>query len=170
VADAGGLFTETDVEAVLEELFGLFPRELAYTEKTSDTSITATTEATSNTVVTAGAVVLDGSTRIAVTVFSPEIVTPADVGLAAVLFGAQDGGAAASLGFFGSMNAGTSGAETTVLSATYTATRFLTPAAGSWVYSYRAFVGSGTGTIRGGAGGVAAYVPAFIRVVKAPSA
>lgn len=140
---------------------------LGYGEKTSATSITATTEGTANTIATATAVALDGLTRIRIEAGAPSWVSPSAVSLLVVLYAAKDGGAAASLGFWASyLNATASTAE--ILTTGGALLQYLTPAAGSWVYSLRAYVTSGTGTVNAGAGGApGAECPAFIAIARA---
>jgi hypothetical protein len=142
--------------------------ELAYTEFTvGDAAIVVTSSATAITLVTASAVVLDGSTRIAVEFYAPLVITPGGAvsrGTLIEIFGAKDGGAAASLGVVANPFSVTSASiGETVLTCNY-----LTPASGSWVYSARAYVTAGTGQVLVGTGGAGAFVPGYIRVAEAP--
>lgn len=138
---------------------------LGYGEKTSNTNITAVTEATSDVVATATAVVLDGSTRIRIDVYSSAWITPSAQSLFAMLFGALNAGAAASLGFLSTFTISTA-STAEILNSGGVLSCYLTPAAGSWVYSLRCFVTSGTGTVAGGTGGVGQNMPAFITVLS----
>jgi hypothetical protein len=137
--------------------------EYAYAEITSTASITGTV--TPDVVITAGAVVLDGSTTILVEFFSPDVVTPGggtNRDTSTFLYDAVDGGAAASIGKMSQ----TFIASSDAIQAPLYASRRLTPAAGSHVFSFRASVAAGTGSIIAGAGGAGNFMPAFIRVTK----
>ncbi len=130
--------------------------ELAYVETTTDTSVTVTTEASSTTVVTAGSVAYDG-TAVMISFGAPFVQTPGGGnGVTCVLF---DG--TTSIGTIAQVSAAT----TMVVSSA--GARRLTPSAATHTYSVRSFVGGGTGTIGGGAGGAGAQTPAFIRILKA---
>lgn len=139
--------------------------ELAYAQVTADTTITATTEATANVVVTAGAVVLGGSTVVLVECFSQQVEAPAG-GLsrftAAVLYDAVDGGVAASLGSIGLIFS----AIDQRIDVPFFGVIRLTPAAGSHVFSLRAYCNAGDAVVHAGAGGSGAESPCFIRVVR----
>jgi hypothetical protein len=140
--------------------------ELAYAEKTSDTSITATSEATADTVVTAGAVVLDGSTKIIVEFSSPTIQSPGAAGSRGtfiVLYAAKDGAAAASLGRLDVVF----NATAAQISIGKLSRRIYTPTVGSYVFSIRSYVTAGTGTVEGGTGVSGGTMPAYIRVTVA---
>jgi len=139
---------------------------MGYGEKTSSTSITANTENGADIVATATAVVLDGLTLIRVEAYSPAFVSPSANSLVLVLFAAKDGAAAASLGDWGSFVVATASTSEILTSGGLVA-RYLTPAAGTWVYSLRAYTNTGTGTIIGGTGVATASAPAFIAVVSA---
>lgn len=135
--------------------------QLAYVEKTSDTSITATVEASADTVVTAGAIVFDGSTAVII-----EFWTPA-------LRAAATAGAILNVWLFdGSSSIGRLAAVENPATSVFTAFpglmgRRITPSAASHTYSIRSTVSTGTGTVRGGAGGAGTLVPAYIRITRA---
>lgn len=129
--------------------------ELDYVEKTSATSVTATTEATANTVVTGNAVAYSGSQRIKIEFWCEYVIAPAAVSIFLALY---DG--ASSIGIIGQVGNGS------FVTPMY-AVRFLTPSNASHTYSIRSYVGSGTGTVQGGAGGSGASMPAFIRITAA---
>lgn len=133
--------------------------EYAYTEFTSNASITATTEGTADTVVTASAVTFDGSTVAMVQFFAPQVKPPSAATAAVVLWLYQDG---SSIGALGTVET----PAANVLEVPVWVARRLTPASGSRTYSIRASVGSGTGTVVAGAGGAGANVPGFIRITK----
>lgn len=129
---------------------------LSYTEITSNVSVTATTEATANAVVTAPAITFDGATPVIIEFFAP-YATPG--GVASLYSIWKDG--ATSLGYAAANISG---------SATYmpgwNARKRFTPTNAAHTYSVAAFVGSGTGTIAAGAGGVAVANPAFIQISR----
>ncbi len=137
--------------------------ELAYAQVTVDTSITATTEGAADTIVTAVAIVLDGSTTIEVIFFSQQVQSPGAAAsrfTSVVLYDAVGGAAAASIGGMGLVFTDAS-ART---DAPFYCSRRLTPAAGSHVYSARAYVNAGTGTVNAGTGASGTEAPAFIQV------
>jgi hypothetical protein len=146
------------VEAV--EQF-LLDYELDYTQKTTNTSITATSEATANTIVTAGAHTFNGTTIYLIEFFSP-YATPGSVINTTLAFYLYDG--ASSIGAIAAIGAEVTGAS--AYAPVYAARR-LTPSAASHTYSVRARVTSGTGTVVGGAGGSGNDAPCFIRITRA---
>lgn len=168
IADAGGYTSTSDAEAAFQEIYARDNYELEYTETTtSDTSITATTSGTAETFITASAVVLDGSTRIAVEFYSSLVLTPGGAnnrGTLVELWGAKDGGAAAAIAVI----ANPFGASNVSFGQQVLTCNYLTPASGSWVYSIRAYVTGGTGQILAGSGGAGAYPAAYIRISRAP--
>lgn len=132
--------------------------QLAYQEKTSVTIITATTEAGATTIATAASITADGSTRICVEVFAYSADTGGANQLDLPLFDSFNGGAAASLG---TMASHYNSNATSVF-----ARRFLTPAAGTHVYSWRGYKSGGTVSVYAGAGGAGLPMPAYIRVTS----
>jgi hypothetical protein len=132
--------------------------ELAYAEKTTNTTVTGTSAATGQTIVTAPPITLDGATPIIVEFFTPIVVTPgANV---ATLFNFFDG--ATDLGY-----ATQAMAAGSVVNFPLMARRKLTPSAGDHTYSVRAWVPSGTGTVYGGVGGQGNWFPSYIRISRA---
>lgn len=138
--------------------------ELAYNQYTSPVSVTATTEGTANTVVTASSVTYDG-TAVMIEFYSPRVLT-ATASDAIVDFVLRDDTAGASIGLLGRVRGSASAGNVLLETATRLATR-ITPSAGARVYSIRAFVNTGTGTVGGAAGGIGAVVPGFIRITRA---
>lgn len=135
-------------------------------EITAAVTISATTAATANTCITSNAVVLNGSTRICIEVMSPQITTATgnSAEILTAVWDAVDGGAATDLGrihYLGrgdGTRAGFSGMLERL---------FLTPAAGSHVYSVRAYRTVANGTWGAGTGGSDTNVAAYIRITKA---
>lgn len=137
--------------------------ELDYVEQTAATNITVTTDATATAWVTGNSITLDGSTSILVTLFAPAIDTPniASGQLTVVLYdGATDLGQMAIFR--------TTAAADTLRGPLYVVRKIVNPSAGAHQYIGKAFISAaGTGVVRGGAGGAAVLLPAFIRVTRA---
>ena len=134
---------------------------LAYVENTTGVSVTATTEASPQDVVSAGALTFDGLTLVCVEFYSPSVLAPnaVNVGTALNLWDATT--QLGRIAFVQNNNA--AGQDSTSV---YTR-RYLTPSAGSHTLLVRAWqTGSGTGQVQGGAGGVSAYMPCYIRVTS----
>jgi len=155
--------TGTDVQAVLEELDNaialLNSNEIAYVEFTGDVSITATTSATAQTVVSAGAVSFDGSTRVCIEFFSPE-VTVGGTANSAMVISLWDGAAEGprwAVCQLANMN-------TPVRLA-----RYLTPSNGSHTYIVKAWRVNSNGTVHAGDGDGAEpeEMPGYIRITRA---
>ena len=134
--------------------------EYSYVADIDGATITATAESTSQVLVTAGSVTYDG-TPVMVHAFAPFWQPNPTAGPIIVLV-LWDNTAGASIGKL----AVSAGESTSNAYAVLSAWHRFTPAAGARVYSIRAFVSGGTGTIYAGAGGVGNYVPAFIRITK----
>ncbi len=157
IAGSGGSFTPNEDEM----------QELAYAENTAGPfSVTATVEASANTIVTAGSVTLDGVQNVIVEWGAASLI-PDPVGgrwINIVLF--DNGSSIGILGGTENENWSTGG---TLLGSVHTPVhqerRLAAPSAGAHVYSIRAFVSSGTGTINAGTGGSGSDMPAYIRVV-----
>jgi hypothetical protein len=129
-----------------------------YAQITSSVNISASSDATANTVVTGSSVSYDGSTQILVEFFTPYAISASSgQELRVNLFdGSTD------LGRIGKL--ATSGAIGVAMSAS----RVLTPSAGSHTFSIRAHKSGGSDdTITAGAGGTATDVPAFMRITQA---
>ncbi len=135
--------------------------EIDYVQYTSNVSITATSEATANTVATATATAFDGSTIVYIEFFAPTAQTPA-VSSENLLFALYDG--SSSIGLIGQV---TNTNSATLQRTPVFMSRRLTPSAATHTYSIRAYVGSGTGSVNGGSGGAAAYMPGYIRIIRA---
>lgn len=125
--------------------------ELAYNEFTSNVSVTATTEGTANTVVTASAVSCDGATPVVIEFYTLQLAK----GSTYIRLFLYDG--AASVGML---------AEN-LATGPVVVQRKLTPSNASHTFSIRGSVDAGTGTVVGGAGGLAASMPGYIRITKA---
>jgi hypothetical protein len=128
--------------------------EVDYVEFTSNVTITATTEATANTVVTANALAGDGSTKYIIELHGG-IVLPSGASFWATLY---DG--SGSIGHW-QYDTNVQGPNPII--------RRLTPSNASHTYSFRAYVGGGTGTVQAGAGGNGNFLPGYIRIVKITS-
>jgi len=137
--------------------------ELAYTEFTTNVSITHTTEGTADSVISAGALTFDGITPYVINFYSPRVDTPPGTDVILVLY--QDGSSIGQIGWHNGFNAtgGSNDSDSAML-----LTRRLTPSAGSHTYSIRAYIiASGTATIYGGPGGSGSQVPGYIRITLA---
>ena len=134
--------------------------ELAYSQFTSNVSVTHTTEATADTVVSATSITADGSTPIYLQFFAPSwIGTDTRNNLNLYLYD-------------GSTSLGELNVDRTTINASDAMGQLsgftrITPSAGSHTYSIRATVQSGTGTIYAGVGGTGNYTPGFIRITLA---
>jgi hypothetical protein len=135
--------------------------ELAYVEFTSSLSVTATVEASAQSVVSAGAVSFDGSTRVKIEFYSPDVLAGSAAGSYTIL-NLWDG--STDLGRIGAV-----GHSLLVFAAEVAikAERFLTPSNASHTYSVRAWRVASDGTVGAGAGGAATLMPGFIRITKA---
>jgi len=136
--------------------------EVAYAEVTASVAVTPTTEAGATPIVTAPAFNADGNSQYVVEA-QMLVQPPGTSGQAMVYVLYLDG---VSIGLLGQTTA--TGATAPILPIRLS--RRLTPAAGSRVFSIRAYVSSGTGNVFAGAGGVGINMPAFIRITKVPSA
>lgn len=135
-------------------------KELAYAQITAEvTGITTSSAATATNIVSAGAVTFDGS-AVMVEFYTPQAESPA-VADGRILFELYDGGSAV-------MTIGALGSETAAAQKACVLVRVrFTPSAAAHTYSVRAWVSSGTGSVRAGAGGAGVLVPAYIRITKA---
>lgn len=139
--------------------------EYDYVEFTGGAAPTATSEATANTVVTANAKAFDGSTVVVVEFFAPSARADAGAAGRSMTFVLYDdtGGGAASIGMIGfTRTPAASTANHPVL-----LRRRLTPSNATHTFSIRAHVSAGTGDITSGTGGSGAFMPGYIRIVKA---
>jgi hypothetical protein len=131
--------------------------ELAYTEITSNVSVTATVEASATTIVTAGAFTFDGSTKALIIFYSPLVITAAVASATVTLWLFEDG---SSIGALGTVKTA-AGVDTRV---PVTVARRMTPSAASHTYSIRATQSGGNGTVAAAAGGSGNTFPAYIRI------
>lgn len=134
--------------------------EFDYAEITSPASPNATSEATATTIITGASVTYDGSTVVLVE-FSAPYITPPSGALHNLVIVLYDG--SSSIGQLGIVTANPTNASRFPVRMA----RRMTPSGAAHTYSIRAYVDSGTGTIHAGAGGAAAYFPAFMRITKA---
>lgn len=136
--------------------------EIGYTEITTAANVTDTSEATATALISPGALTFDGAPVI-VEFFSGQVVADA----------AAAGDVVIVTLFEGATQIGRLGVVRTVVTADPSTNTILTryrftPTAGSHTYKLCAFANSTTGTpkINAGAGGTAAWVPAYIRFTK----
>lgn len=125
--------------------------ELDYVERTTRLDISATTAAGADTIVSGNAISLDGSTRIKAEVFAPFISSSQFIQLA-VWDGATD------LGTLAQSNAIGAVAEGEI---------YLTPAAGTHTFHFKAWRGTGSAAIESGVGGAGTRIPAHMRITRA---
>lgn len=134
-------------------------KELDYVEIVSDISISATTEVGANTVITSNPLVFNGSTRICIEFYSPEITT-GSTSASVIDIVLYDG--ASSIGFMGVIGQGDG---TRTVQQPVLLRRYLTPGSGSHTYSVRAYRNAANGFVRAGPGGPSnQYEPAYIRI------
>jgi hypothetical protein len=131
--------------------------ELAYTEITSNVSVTATVEASATPIVTAGAFTFDGSTKALIIFYTPLVITAAVASATVTLWLFEDG---SSIGALGTVKTA-AGVDTRV---PVTVARRMTPSAASHTYSVRATQSGGNGTVAAAAGGSGNTFPAYIRI------
>lgn len=142
-------------------------RVLAYNERTTSASPTATVEASADVIVTADSVTLDGSTRVEIEFYAPDVRNPTGAAgrfTQLYLFAAKDGGAASSLGSVAIVYNSANAQNATPVCVK----KIYTPTSGAYVFSIRAIVNGGTGSIIPGAGGSGNPNPAFIKVSTLP--
>jgi hypothetical protein len=134
--------------------------EIGYTEFTAPVTITATVEATPTDVVSAGAITFDG-TAVWVEFFAPFVQPAAAVGATVVVDLWQDATNLGRIAFVESPSVGSAVNDPVLVR------RKITPAAGSKTLKFSAWQIGGNGSVGGGAGGVSATLPGFIRITKA---
>lgn len=137
-----------------------FLKRVAYTEFTSDVSVTATTVGTANQIVSSGAITYEAVPHLIEMQF-PQYTAPAQT----TRFILRDGTTV--LGTVGL------GPTSTNLSSPYFI-RCLTPTAASHTYNFAAWLsGAGTGTVEAGTGGTAGdattFMPGFIAIYRIPT-
>lgn len=145
---------------------GLLPQfppgyELAYVEFTSPVTVASTTEGTPTDIVSAGAVTFDGSV-VYVEFYSPVVQT--STGVSTLITCSLWEGSTQ----LGRMTAVLNSPGVSGTGSPHFGRRKLTPSAGSHTFKIAAHSSGGTnGAVYGGAGGVAAYMPGYIRIVIA---
>lgn len=161
--DQGGLYVKTTASTLDTGWVLNGSAELDYKQATADvTGITATSEAAATTVLTGNAVNFDGS-RVKVEFFAPQITYVGGTGTNKLsLVFLRDSTVIGQAVILETGTAFTSGKAAT-------ASCFDTPSAGQHTYAVKAFAAatSPNYTVRAGAGGSGALVPAFLRVTKA---
>lgn len=133
-------------------------------EFTTQVSVTATTEATATTIVTANSVTFDGSTSVYVEFWCPYFQAASTASMTLCIYDKIGAASAASIGL-GTVvydQVASSNAE-----GMFFRTNKLTPTAAAHIFSARAYVSTGTGFATAGLGGVGAFFPGGIRVIKA---
>ena len=150
----------SDVKLTWSELRTALPGyQLDYVQITSPVSITATSDATANAIIDGNAVTYDGSTRIKIEFFTPDITVPVGNAITVVL---NDG--STDLGRLGTTANHTSSSNDQA----FYAAAFLTPSAAAHTYHIKAWIfSSATGTIGTGVGGAGVNLPAWYRITKA---
>jgi hypothetical protein len=136
--------------------------ELDYVEITSPVSISATSAATADTCITGSSVAYDGSTRVCIEVYSPQIETATTAG-SAVLILLYDG--STQVGLIGVHGYAAATAQRNL--DPHFSHQFLTPSAASHTYSVRAYRAVANSSFGAGAGGSDTLRPAYIRITKA---
>jgi len=137
--------------------------EIDYVAFTAPVSVTATAEASANTVVASSSKTYDGSTAIYVEFFAPA-VRPASTAAAYVALLLYED--ATLLGWYGAPQTPAASFNQSV----GWISRKVTPSAGAHVYTVKAIVSSGTGTVQAGTGGTGTYGNGFIRITRAIAA
>jgi hypothetical protein len=131
---------------------------LGYTELTANTNVTATSEATATTLITSSAFTFDGSTAIEIRTWAASFAGGTNW-IVPVLYDGTSIGLFAVAGAF-PWNAGSQQGEVVQ-------SRRIVPTAASHTYSLRAYVDAGTGSVKAGAGGSGAVMPAYMEIRRA---
>lgn len=130
--------------------------EYAYTELSSNVTVSGTTPAAANSVIDGPSISLDGSTKVRIEFFVPYATTTS--GSAEIYLHLWDG--AVDLGAIGYLVTGTTVGAIPLLVA-----RYLTPSAGSHSYEVRAYRTTANWTLRAGtAFGASTLPPGYLRV------
>lgn len=154
---AGETISAAQLNANVRDNTNALYREISYTERTTDVSITATTEAGATTILTAAAFTANGTDAYEISCFGSRLQLPG-AGLTTTLWLYLDGASVGQIGYYHG-NAG---------DAVVTVSRRLVPASGSRTFSLRGSNSTGaTSTFYAGTGGSGLFVPAFIRITKA---
>jgi len=137
-----------------------FPRqEAGYAEYTSNQSITATAENAAQTVVQLSSFYTDGVTTFEFEFFCPKVLGNTDDSeLHVVLFDGSDA--------VGELVDWKRGSTSGGMQGPVLARRRITPAAGSHVFSMRAYNSNATVTVQAGAGGPGNLVPGYMRAYR----
>lgn len=135
----------------------------AHTEFTANVSVSGTTAATATTIVRSGGFIADGSTAYCIEFFAYDVSLAA--GTAFAIFALYEG--ATEIGRIAGCNNGSNGASQTDLP--IYARRFITPAAGTHVYTIGCYKGTPAVTVNAGAGasGTDNSPPGYIRITRA---
>ncbi len=138
----------------------LFLKEVAYTEFTSDVSVTATTAAGANQIVAAGSITYEAVPHL-IQFWTARYSGPAQQTWLLLLDGSTILGTLANV-------------QASDVEPGFSLERRLTPTAASHNYKIAAYLaGAGTGTFKAGSGGTAGdgttYLPGFIRITRIPT-
>ena len=136
-------------------------KELDYVQITSPVNITNTSDATADTIITGSSVAYDGSTVVLIECFLPYQEVPVSQ---SVVFILTDGGTV-----LGRLTLTTNPESGFVLRTPVYVARRLTPSNASHTYAIKAYTGGGTAVAGAGAGGTAAWLPAFMRITRVSS-
>lgn len=154
----GYLVTAANWNEVANDLAYL--AEVAYTEFTSDVSITATTAATANQIVSAGAITYEAVPHM-IEFWTARYAGPAQQ----TWFLLRDG--TTIIGTLANVQASD-------VEPSFSIPKRIVPTAASHTYNVAAYLaGAGTGTLKAGAGGTAGdgttYLPGYIRITRIPT-
>jgi hypothetical protein len=131
--------------------------ELAYVTATANVAIPGLTEAAATAILTSPAIALDGVTPIEIECQLPGLITPTAGGAPVLVYLFMDGN---SLGRLAAIQTPSAGTFLVPLHVRYR----MTPANGSHVFSIRASVSAGSGTVQAGPGGAGQIMPATLRI------
>lgn len=158
----------TAFDSILSPSGGITPpggvTELAYNEFVAPVAIGAVTEGTANLVIAAASVNFDG-TPVLIDFFAPRVLTPTSADCV-IDFVLRDDTAGVSLGLLGRVRSSVS-AGLVVNEIAARLARRLTPVSGARIYSVRAFVNGGGGSVGAGPGAAGQIVPGYIRITTA---
>lgn len=157
--ELGGTWASPTVDAT--HAGGHHQSELDYVEFTSSVSVTATTEATANTVVTGSSVAYDGSTVVMIEFFAVGSIPDAAAVSRGLFYALYEDGSAVGgrIAMHYNPAAATGAVPVHCL-------RRRTPSNASHVYSIRAWVNVGTGSVVAGDGTGTNDMPGFIRITR----
>jgi hypothetical protein len=146
------LISAADMNLIRDNLRELW-HEVAYTEFTSNVSVTATSSASPNDVVSSGAITYANVPHL-IEFYSPQAAAQTAQSLAIMLWDDTT-----DLGIIGAVGSAATNVATSVFLA-----RRLTPTAASHTYRIRAYGTSGTHVISAGVGGTAVPMPGSLRI------